>query len=95
MHHRGDGSYTIRPAPVSTGVDVTTKREFEADAWESVAVDPDPAADLGYVHEPLTSIHVEEDGERYIFLPGEDDHLTDAEFLIASPNAVRDLSDWE
>lgn len=73
---------------------MTTRRESEADAWESVAVNPDPAGDLGYEHEPLTVIHVEEDGERYIFLPGEDDHLTDAEFMIASPNVVRELADW-
>lgn len=67
--------------------------EIEDSVWETVAVDPDPSQDLGYVHEPLTAIHVEEDEERYIFLPGEDDHLTDAEFLIASPDSVRDLSD--
>lgn len=65
------------------------------DTWESVSVNPDPVEDLGYEHEPLTAIHVEEDGERYIFLPGEDDHLTDAEFLIASPNIVRDLADCQ
>lgn len=63
-------------------------------AWEAVDVNPDPMADLGYEHEPLTAIHVEEDEERIIFLPGEDDHLTDAEFIIASPGSVRELSDW-
>jgi hypothetical protein len=63
-------------------------------AWERAPEDPDPEADLGYEHEPLTAIHAEEDGERYIFLPGEDDHLTDAEFLIMSPADVCQLSEW-
>lgn len=72
---------------------VISMGEFTDSAWDAVAVNPDPSADLGYEHEPLTAIHVEEDGERYIFLPGEDDHLTDSEFIIASPDVVRDLSD--
>jgi hypothetical protein len=67
----------------------------ERGAWETVDVNPDPVDDLGYEHEPLTAIHVEEDEEQYIFLPGEDDHLTDAEFIIASPGSVRELSDWQ
>lgn len=62
-------------------------------AWETVGVNPDPETDLGYEHEPLTAIHVEEGEERFIFLPGEDDHLTDEEFMIASPASVHDLLD--
>ena len=62
------------------------------DAWKSVPSNPDPETDLGYEHEPLTVVHVEEDEEQYIFLPGEEDHLTDSEFIIASPDSVRDLS---
>lgn len=61
----------------------------ELEEWETVDVNPDPEADLGYKYQPLTAIHVEEDGEQYIFLPGEEDHLTDAEFLIAAPEDVR------
>ncbi|APE95077.1 hypothetical protein [Halodesulfurarchaeum formicicum] len=68
--------------------------EPERGAWETVDVNPDPSTDLGYEHEPLTAIHVEEDGEQFIFLPSEDEHLTDAEFIIASPSSVRQLSDW-
>lgn len=68
--------------------------EFEGGAWDSVDVNPDPLTDLGYEHEPLTAIHVDEDEEQFIFLPGEDDHLTDEEFIIASPASVRELSDW-
>jgi len=63
-------------------------------AWEQAPEDPDPAADLGYEHEPLTAIHTDEDAERFIFLPGENDHLTDAEFLIMSPDEVCALSEW-
>lgn len=69
--------------------------EAEDGAWEAAAVNPDPVADLGYEHEPLTAFHVEEDGDRYIFLPGENDHLTDTEFIIASSSVVRDLSDCQ
>lgn len=68
--------------------------EFKEGAWETVAVNPDPVTDLGYEHEPLTAIHIDEDKEQYIFLPGEDDHLTDEEFIIASPGSVRDLLDY-
>lgn len=66
----------------------------EEGVWETTSVDPDMADDLGYEHAPLTSIHVDEDGEQYIFLPGEEEHLTDAEFMIAPPDAVSDLSEW-
>lgn len=64
----------------------------EDGTWENVSANPDPETDLGYGHDPLTAIHVKEDEERYIFLPGEDDHLTDAEFIIAPPEVVRDLA---
>jgi len=64
------------------------------ETWEAVAEHPNPATDLGYEHEPLTTIPVEQDGEGYIFLPGEEDHLTDAEFLIATPEDVCWLEDW-
>lgn len=66
--------------------------EFEGSDWETVAADPDPSTDLGYEHELLTAIHVDEDTEQYIFLPGEDDHLTDEEFIIAPTELVRDCS---
>lgn len=62
------------------------------DAWEAVSANPNPATDLGYEYEPLTTVHA--DDGRCIFLPGEDDHLTDAEFLIAAPEDVRQLADW-
>jgi len=63
------------------------------DVWEDVSADPDPAADLGYEHNQLSIISVEEDGEKYIFLPREEDHLSDSEFIIAGTEGVRDLGD--
>jgi hypothetical protein len=63
------------------------------EVWEDVPTDPDPASDLGYEYGPLSIIGVEEDGEQYIFLPREEDHLSDSEFIIAGTEAVRDLGD--
>lgn len=63
------------------------------ETWEHASSNPDPAADLGYEHDPLTVVHVEEDGEQYIFLPGEEAHLTDSEFMIADPSCVHSLDD--
>lgn len=57
-------------------------------AWDEVSSDPDPATDLGYKYDRLTLVHVEEDGGQYIFLPKEDDHLFDSEFIIASEDSV-------
>ena len=58
------------------------------EAWESAPTDPDPLTDLEYRYEPLTHIHVEEGNESYIFLPEEDQHLADAEFMVADPDVV-------
>ncbi|WP_324760571.1 hypothetical protein [Haloarcula montana] len=63
------------------------------DAWEQVANDPDPIDDLGYEYRPLSVVSVEEGGEKYIFLPREEEHLTDSEFMIADGRSVRDLDD--
>lgn len=62
--------------------------------WDEAPVDPDPAVDLGYEHAPLSTIHVTEGREQYIFLPREDEHLADDEFLVTSPETVRSLEDW-
>jgi hypothetical protein len=63
------------------------------ETWETVAPNPDPADDMGYVYDLLSVIHVKEGGEKYIFLPGEEDHLTDSEFMIADPSSIRSLDD--
>ncbi|MFW6384735.1 MAG: hypothetical protein ACOCY7_01215 [Halodesulfurarchaeum sp.] len=61
--------------------------------WTEAPLDPDPETDLGYKYDPLTVVHVDQDGEQYIFLPGEEDHLTDSEFIIADPDSVRSLKE--
>lgn len=68
-------------------------KESLRETWETVPTDPDPAADLNYEHEPLTHIHVEEGNESYIFLPGEEEHLDDAEFIIAMPDDICQLDE--
>lgn len=60
-------------------------------AWETASTDPDPVADLDYQCSPLTHIHVEEGTESFIFLPDDERHLADAEFIVASPESVRSL----
>lgn len=61
------------------------------EAWETAPTDPDPVADLDYRFSPLTHIHVEEGSESFIFLPDDERHLADAEFIVASPESVRPL----
>lgn len=61
--------------------------------WEAVADDPDPNSDLGYDVQSLTVFNVEEGGHKYVFLPGESDHLKDEEFLIAESGSVCLLDD--
>jgi len=63
------------------------------ETWQETSSNPDPEDDLGYEHDPLTVVHVEEDGEQYIFLPGEEAHLSDSEFIIADPGCVHSLDD--
>jgi hypothetical protein len=63
------------------------------EVWEDVASDPDPVTDLGYEYGPLSVVTVEEGEEKYIFLPREEEHLTDSEFMIADDRSVRDLGD--
>ena len=63
------------------------------EAWESAPTDPDPLTDLEYEYESLTHIHVEEGNESYIFLPEEDQHLADAEFMVADPDIVSRLDE--
>lgn len=89
-----------RPRPAPRAADVgglgggSSMSDSSDGAWENAAADPDPADDLGYEHDPLTAIHVDEDREQYIFLPAEEAHLTDAEFIIVPPDDVHRLADW-
>lgn len=59
-----------------------------AEMWEDVSFDPDPNSDLGYEMTRLSIIYVQDGGEKYIFLPGKEDHLLDNEYIVASPEGV-------
>lgn len=59
-------------------------------AWRKAATDPDPQRDLGYEFQPLTVISAPEDAG-VMFLPGDADHLTDEEFIVAGEDSVRSL----
>lgn len=63
-----------------------------AESWAAAGVDPDPVADLGYEHVPLTVTPV--DDGRYVVVPPEDDHDTDTEFLIVGSSDLCSLSEW-
>ena len=64
-----------------------------AEAWAAAGVDPDPVADLGYEHGPLT-VTPADDG-RYVVVPPADDHHRDTEFLIVGPSGLCCLSEWQ
>lgn len=63
------------------------------EAWEDAADDPDPNRDLGYDLQPLTVFNVDEGGRKYVFLPGDEDHLEDEEFVVAESGSVCLLDD--
>lgn len=58
------------------------------EAWEDAPADPDPNTDLDYEIKPLTFINTGDDGGHYMILPGEEDHLTEDEFIVADPGSV-------
>lgn len=58
--------------------------------WDDVPDDPDPKENLGYELEELTVIRSETDGQ-YVFLPEEESHLNEEEFIVADPDALVDL----
>jgi hypothetical protein len=63
------------------------------EVWESVASNPDPRDDLGYELRALDVISVGLDDEQCMILPSDADHLTEDEFIVASPNAIADLQE--
>lgn len=65
-----------------------------ASRWEDASVNPDPADDLGYEYDPLTAIYLSEYDGQYVFLPGREESLTDAEFLVVPTEHVCDLESW-
>lgn len=71
----------------------STVTDSVGEAWEEAALHPDPAEDLGYRSRSLMVIHVEQGGEKFMFLPDEEEHLHDDEFLVAEPGSVCQLDD--
>lgn len=63
-------------------------------AWEEASPDPDPATDLGYTNDLLTVVHDHADGGQLIFLPKEEDHLFDSEFIVATADSVCRMEEW-
>lgn len=64
------------------------------EAWEQAATDPNPNTDLGYELCPLTVVHVDEGGGKFMFLPTEEEHLHDEEFMIATEESVCRLDEY-
>lgn len=58
--------------------------------WEQVPVDPDPHENLGYEIEELTVIESEAN-DQYVFLPAEESHLLEEEFIVATADVLVDL----
>lgn len=62
-------------------------------AWADVSPDPDLTNDLGYRLRELSVIRIAGDGERYIILPSEEEHLFDDEFIVATAESIRFLDE--
>lgn len=60
------------------------------ESWASLPDDPDPCADLGYEIEELKMIEAAATS-KCIFLPEDESHLADAEFIIIDADALREL----
>lgn len=68
---------------------VVTVESTLAEAWQDAPLDPDPNTDLDYEIKPLTIIKTSnEEGGHYMILPGDEDQLTDDEFVVADPGSV-------
>lgn len=63
---------------------------FSKTDWDQVPEDPDPHENLGYELEELTVIR-SETNDQYVFLPGEESHLLEEAFIVASEDALVDL----
>jgi len=59
--------------------------------WEQVPEDPDPHENLGYEMEELTVIR-SETNDQYVFLPAEESHLLEEAFIVATADALVDLT---
>jgi len=64
---------------------------MNAEEWQSVPDDPDPCSDLGYEMEELKVIESETNSQ-YIFLPEDEQHLDEEEFIIVHSDALCQLT---
>lgn len=60
------------------------------ESWKSLPNDPDPCTDLGYEIEELKMIEAAA-SSKCIFLPEDEGHLADEEFIIIDTDALREL----
>ena len=60
--------------------------------WEQLPDDPDPRRDLGYEVTSLSVIRTENGKGHYLLLPEDDDRLRNEAFIVASEEAVHDLT---
>jgi hypothetical protein len=61
------------------------------ETWKELPDDPDPCSDLGYEMEELKVIESEADSQ-FIFLPEDETHLDEEEFIIVDGDSLRELT---
>ena len=60
--------------------------------WAQVADDPDLQDDLGYEMVDLEIIQANNKAEQYMFLPQDEEMLTEEAFIVAEPDSVVDIN---
>jgi hypothetical protein len=60
--------------------------------WAQVADDPDLQDDLGYEMIDLEIIQANNKAEQYMFLPQDEEMLTEEAFIVAEPDSVVDIN---
>lgn len=60
--------------------------------WAQVSDDPDLQDDLGYEMIDLEIIQANNKAEQYMFLPQDEEMLTEEAFIVAEPDSVVDIN---
>lgn len=60
--------------------------------WAQVPDDPDLEEDLGYEMIDLEIIQANNKAEQYMFLPQDEEMLTEEAFIVADPDSVVDIN---
>ncbi|WP_336023509.1 hypothetical protein [Halobellus salinisoli] len=64
---------------------------YSSDGWKRLAADPDPVRDLGYDLAEWKSHRVSyRDGDRFVFVPADEDAFDREAYIVASANAISD-----